>query len=165
MDALFINRYYPSQKLFEAFYKKTSQKYSRIIGIAGLAVLAVGLFTLAWSGGADLFFLLMGIVGAALCLALIFFHKIMARSAMGRTLKLHGGKVFQTTVSFAERIVLEEGEETLTLDYSDIVDVVDCETVLALMFGKANGVIVKKDGFFKGDLKSFSAFLSKKLEG
>lgn len=163
MEALFVNRYYPTKKLFEGFYKKTSQKYSKIIGFIGIALLAVTVLTLAWMNALDLFLLLFALVGFSLCLALILFHKIMAYGAMRRTLKEHDGKIYQTIVTFTDKITLREGSVSLSLNYKDIVKTVDCGGLLALMFSKSSGVIIKKDGFAQGDFKSFSAFLEKKL--
>lgn len=164
MEALFVNRYYPSQKLFEAFYKKTSQKYSKVIGIIGLSFLGVSILTLAWMNAVDLISFLISLIGAVLCLLLIFFHKVMARSAMRRTLKMHDGKILQTVVTLGDNITLREGDESISLAYGDLVKVIDCGNIYALMFGKSSGVIVKKDGFVKGDFKSFSAFIEKKLD-
>ncbi len=96
-------------------------------------------------------------------MALILFHKIMAYGAMRRTLKEHDGKIYQTIVTFTDKITLREGSVSLSLNYKDIVKTVDCGGLLALMFSKSSGVIIKKDGFAQGDFKSFSAFLEKKL--
>ena len=163
MEALFVNRYTPSIKLFERFYRKTALKYSRVIGIIGLASLAVLLLVLIWIGRSNTPILLAILVGAAFCFGLIFLHKLMAYGAMRRTMKAHGGDIYPTTVTFTDKITLREGTQTASLKYIELTEVVDCGSLLALLVGRGNGVIVKKDGFTKGDYKAFSAFLNEKI--
>lgn len=164
MDALFVNRYLPTIKLFETFYKKTSQKYSRVVGIIGLALVAVAFMTLYSFGGINYLMGAVSLFGVLLCFALIFFHKIMAYSAMRRTMKAHDGKILQTTVTFSDKITMREGTDTVSVKYSELTDVIDCGSLIALMAGKANGIIVKKDGFITGDVKSFLDFIEKKVK-
>lgn len=164
MEAQFVNRYEPSRKMFEEFYKQTSQKYSRIIGVIGLVLVLASGGALFAMGGLTWWLLVALIIGLLLCAALIFLHKVLAYSAMQHTLKTHGGKVHKTIVTFGSKITLQEGLASLSLRYEDIVKTVDCDTIYALMFGQANGVMVKKDGFVTGDYKSFKTFIEKKVE-
>ena len=128
-----------------------------------MSFLGVSILTLAWMNAVDLVSFLISLIGAVLCLLLIFFHKIMARAAMRRTLKMHGGKILQTVVTLGDNITLREGDESISLAYGDLVKVIDCGNIYALMFGKSSGVIVKKDGFVKGDFKAFPLLSRKSL--
>ena len=165
MEPIFVNRYTPSPKLFEVFYRHTSQKYTRIVGIIGLVLLVSALLTIGWIGALTPPLVLLTALGIGCCVLLIFFHKVAARGAINRTLKLHVGKIYETRVYFYEdHFRVTEGDEELSFHYEDITKVVECGgSLMALMFGSRSGIIIKKTGFPVGDLKSFNEFLGRKL--
>ena len=165
MEPLFLNHYTPSPKLFEVFYKYTSQKYTRVVGTIGLVLLVSALLTIGCLGALTPALVLASALGICVSILLIFFHKVAARGAINRTLKLHVGKIYDTYVYFYEdHFRMTEGDEELSFHYGDVTKVVECGgSLMALMFGSRSGVIIKKTGFAVGELKDFEAFLARKL--
>jgi len=165
MEPIFVNHYTPSPKLFEVFYKHTSQKYTRVVGVIGLVLLVSALLTLGCLNALTLPLVLVTALGVAVSVILLFFHKVAARGAINRTLKLHVGKIYDTYVYFYEDYFrMSEGDEELSFHYEDVTKVVECGgTLMALMFGSRSGVIIKKTGFAVGELRDFNEFLARKL--
>ena len=149
--------------MFEEFYRETSQKYSRIYGTIALVLIGFCCCFLYALGGLNWLFILLLILAALMSFALFFFHKLMAASTYKHTLKMHGGSVQRTTIRFTEEeITMTEGEYFLALDYDKIEKIVVSNHLISLMFGAANGVIVKRDGFSHGDPNAFLAFIERK---
>ncbi|MBE5766647.1 MAG: YcxB family protein [Clostridiales bacterium] len=105
-----------------------------------------------------------GIAGIfALCFALVYLLSPLV--PMYRILRAsqdaYGDEEVETLVTFADRIYIAEGEESASLDYSQVTNVRTLSEFYALEIDGKGALIVARNGFTTGKEEDFLPFLQK----
>ncbi len=91
-----------------------------------------------------------------------FGQLFMLKQLMDVNKRLHNGESAESIISFGDDIKINEGKQSLTVEYSQITNIYRMKTCSILMFTKQNGVIYLEDKFTKGNAKDFEGFILEK---
>lgn len=157
-EILFENRFYKDRKMLSEFFWKYSAVTSLWARIFIYAASGYALYSLIWGGavGADRTWKLVLIAVAVFSQ---FTPLINASLNIARTKAMNGGVVPEHIVTFGDDIVVQEGEQTLTLEYTRITKVVRLRESYVLMLNNRSGILIQPQGFTVGTFEEFKDFL------
>lgn len=161
MDILFENKYYFDKKSLIEYVKNVSCKFQRILGFLFLAFS----FFYVYLSFKYKDLILIGITGAlcVISLLLIFFHLIYIKKMEKNILIVHNGIIPESNIQFTEdNITIKEGKTLMEFEYSQIKNIKEYNSIYALMLGKRNGILVRKDSFTIGTFEEFKKFIAEK---
>lgn len=157
---MFENRYYTTQEIYKEYVRKVLcrriLRFGSVFSVIGAIAVVLSLQENTVNAA---------IVGTALFVILftmIIGPKLMLKQLMDVKNRLHNGEIVETIVSFGDDIKINEGKQSLTIEYSQITHIYKMKTCSALMFTKQNGIIFLEDKFTKGNAKDFEAFILEK---
>ncbi len=81
---------------------------------------------------------------------------------MRKTKKRNGGIVPETVISFGSSILIQEGDASMKVDYSQIRKVKRLKQSYVLLIGRRRGILVDYYGFAKGSYLELVEFLREK---
>lgn len=98
------------------------------------------------------------------CAFIIAFTALLSPIVMIKQLKdhdkrLHNGIHHETVLQFGEQVFMTEGSFSLTMEYSQFLEINYLKHSCVLMFSKYNGIIISPEGFYIGDFKTFQEFI------
>lgn len=159
-EILFENRFYKDKEMLSEFFWKNSAVTSLWARIFIYAASGYALYSLIWGGaaGSDR---IWKIVLLAVAVFSQFTPLINASLNIARTKAMNGGAVPEHVVTFGDDIVVQEGEQTLTVEYTRIVKAVRLKRSYALMIDSRSGILIRPDGFTVGTFAEFKDFLRK----
>ena len=164
MDMLFENRYYNEKNLYVEYIKDVYCKYTRRLGfvilIFGIFYSCLYIFKIR-----TIPILILTILLLAFSLRLITFHNIYQKHFKKIAFNLHNGKIHESIFQFTEnKVSLKEGTILIEVDYSQIKNLREYKCIYALMIGKRQGLILKKDSFSIGTFDEFKKFIVDKTK-
>lgn len=157
----FENRYYTSDEMLRAYIRKVICKNIFRAGIAFSALSALMLL-ITCMGKDYVFAAVFGVCLIVLLSVVLFTPMLTLRQVKESNTRLHNGKECETVVGFGDRITMQEGTVSLTVEYSQIQRIVELPAVCVLMIGKQNAVLVDPAGFSVGTYPAFLEFIREK---
>lgn len=157
---MFENRFYTTQEIYKEYVRKVLCR--RILRV-GSIFLVIGAITMVLS--LQEYTVNAAMVGTALFVivfTMLLGPKLMLKQLMDVNKRLHNGRSEECIISFNEDIKINEGKQSLAIEYSQITNIYRMKTCSALMFTKQNGIIYLEDKFTKGNAKEFEGFILEK---
>jgi hypothetical protein len=157
---MFENRYYTTQEIYKEYVRKVLCRRILRLGSIFLVIGAVAMVLSLQENTVN-----AAIVGTALFVILftmLLGPKLMLKQLMDVSKLLHNGESAESIISFDEDIKINEGKQSLTIEYSQITNIYRMKTCSVLMFTKQNGIIYLEEKFTKGNAKDFEGFILEK---
>lgn len=157
---MFENRYYTTQEIYKEYVRKVLCR--RIFRLGGI-FFVIGAVAMILS--LQEYTVNAAMVGTALFVivfTMLLGPKLMLKQLMDVKKRLHNGESPETIISFGDDIKINEGKQSLSIEYSQITNIYRMKTCSVLMFTKQNGVIYLEDKFTKGNAKEFEEFILEK---
>ena len=164
MEARFINRYTSNDKMLKEYINKVLLRKINIVGIT-IAVIGAVNTALSLYRADDFWVGLYGGCTLVCLLTLIISPWLSLRQFKETERRIHNGKKYETEIRFGDKIEIEEGTFSLTLEHSQITDIYFLKNIIVFKFGKQNSIILVPDGFVKGTLDEFCEYISSEYAG
>lgn len=159
-EILFENRIYLTTVIVTEYYRKAAPMTSKLLDAAAIGlVVAMNLFMLWEHNFAWPMLLIISIFAIGFIQSK---WKRVAEKNIQQRRKLNGGKDPEQIVRFGDEITSEFGNVRNAFQYSQIEKTIRMKHSYALMVDDRMGILITEDGFAKGDMESFRAFLRKK---
>ena len=157
--------------IFESRYKVTKDIYKeyvykvlcRDLILNGILIVLLSIFLCAnlWGSNVSITLFLVTFFVSIFCI--IFVPIVSLKSLMKLDKKLTGDKEHpETIVTFSDKITLIEGEQKITIEYSQIEKYYRLKSFSILMFSKQNGIMFDENNFTKGNKEDFESFIIQK---
>lgn len=163
MTTQFENEYYTSDQMISEYVHQVLCKPLKRHGaiFSGLALVML-MLTMKQEGSP--FKYIFGV-----CLIIIISTTLLSPYLTIKQIKdndrqIHGGQKMLTKTQFGKVIQITEGTFSLTVNYTQIIEIYELKSVYVMMFGKRNGIVIAPDAFTKGDFESFKVFIRKKCK-
>lgn len=158
---MFENRYTVTKEMYKEYVNKVICRniyiYSTVVLVLALIETFINLYNKDYS------MITLNVLVFVICLfAMILTPKIALSNLMEVDKKLHSGTRPETVVTFNEKIVLTEGEQTIKIDYSQIQSYIRMKNSSVLMFAKQNGIMFVENNFINGNKEEFEKFILEK---
>ncbi len=164
MELLFENRYYNEKNLYVEYIKDTHCKYTRRLGfiilIADIFYTYFYIFKLR-----KISMLIVAVFLLMISLLLIFYYKFYQLHFKKFASNLHNGKIQESIFQFTEdKIILKEGTISMEFEYNQVKNLKEYKLTYALMIGKTQGLLLKKDSFSIGTFDEFKKFIVNRIK-
>ena len=74
---------------------------------------------------------------------------------------MHNGVIPESSIQFTENnIIIKERKILMEFEYNQIKKIKEYSKIYALMLGKRNGILLKKDSFTIGTFEEFKKFIN-----
>lgn len=165
MDILFENKYYLDNESLSEYVKDIFCKYIRIMGVITLAISIFYTYLSITSMSTNFIFIAITILLYIISVRLIFYHLVYIKNMKKTSLALHNGIIPESVFQFtADMIILKEGKILMEFEYNQIKAIKEYRNTYALMIGKKNGLLLKKDGFSIGTFEEFKKFINSSIQ-
>lgn len=155
MDEIYINEYKEDKKLISEYVNGVLMKNIIIFGvIVEFAAAGILVYNIIVSNT------LMIIVSCACIvavLAILVFSPIIIKKQLSDTKK--GEEPKNYVIKFGDSIEITEGDKTVIAEYKDIKKIYYLKNCAVVNFTDGSGIIIKNDGFTKGNLDGFKSFI------
>lgn len=168
MNILFENKYYFDKKSLIEYVKNVPCKNTRILGFFFLIIsFFYGYFAFKYSRFSFIYQRLIIAVISLLIfiisLRLIFYYLIYLKKMEKNILIIHNGIIPESNIQFTEdNITIKEGKTLMEFEYNQIKNIKEYKSIYALMLGKRNGILLRKDHFTIGTFEEFKKFINNK---
>lgn len=154
----FENRYSPTEAILKIYSKEIlTKRFQRQFWIL------VVIFALLMIPGFMIpDYIILALTGGCMVLSLILtlsLPHLMLRRILRTQKQVYGDKLPTTLVQLGDQIRLQEGPCDITMAYDQITEIYLLPKIIVLMSGKANGILMKRDGFTRGDVQEFPSFI------
>lgn len=151
----FVNTYTPDKKLMLEYYSEIVYPHRTIqaVGIFTAAIAMIAAFFFIPSP--KIYYICLPVISVFLIAAgitILFSPRLVAASSVAK------GESKVTTVSFGDKISVNEYGYEICYDYSDIVSVKESTSLFAISLIQGATVIVKKGAFAIGNERDFRGF-------
>lgn len=151
-------RYLATDEMYREYVRRVLCRRLFLIGtLAALISLAALGFTLR--EGDRVFATLFGGCLVIVLLTILLSPSLLLRQLRENEQALHGGHKYETVVRFGNRILIQEGDFSLAVDYEQIRSVRPLKYSCVLMFGPRSAVMVSPDHFTIGTYADFLTFV------
>ena len=158
---MFINKFYGSDEMLKEYINKVllrkMRKRSMIFAIIAILLLIICIMEWAYM-----------IAGVLACCAFMFVFlyvatpRIMIREIKKQDRVLHNGESFESIITFGDKIVIEEGDVTISTAYSQIIKLHKLDLSWVLMTDKDSGVMIEPNSFGDKSIEEFEVFICEK---
>ena len=158
---MFVNRYYGSDEMLKEYINKVLLKKMRkknlIFAIIAIIIMVICII--------DQAYMIAGVL--ACCAFMMVFLYIATPRIMMREIKkqdriLHNGESHETIITFGDKIVIEEGDVTISTAYSQITKLHKLDLSWVLMTGKDSCVMIEPNSFVDKAIDEFEVFICEK---
>jgi len=166
LETLFENDFELTKELYnnvaEKLYKKFRKAYRAFVLVAFIATAGMFLFSLTLKD--FLWFSIFTIVSDAFfCFMYFKAHLLYTGRKYKQMETLNGSIPHFTTLFYNDKIDVTTPRSMLTVYYDQITDVIETDKMYLLLVDK-QGIMLKKDGFTKGNLDGLKALLKDKCK-
>jgi hypothetical protein len=154
---MFENRYYTTQEIYKEYVRKVLChrifRLGSIFFVIGAVAMILSLQEYTVNAA------MIGTALFVLLFTMLLGPKLMLKQLMDVNKRLHNGQSEECIISFDEDIKINEGKQSLAIEYSQITNIYRMKTCSVLMFTKQNGIIYLEDKFTKGNAEEFEGFI------
>ena len=150
-DYIIQNRYTRQEDMLREYAQKVLAKRVRYGAVLGL-VLTVFITAASAVHKDKMTALVFAICSLIPLITLFIAPKLAYNDLLNKEKQIHGGKTdYETVISMAEHIIIQEDGYTAQAEYKNIIAVYYLEKSCVLMLSKTNGILLDVNGFSKGD--------------
>ncbi|WP_316569410.1 YcxB family protein [Neobacillus sp. YIM B06451] len=162
METVFQNEYTVTKERFMEWAKNPIQRnYFSVFWL--LFTIVTFVLSIYYFFIHDTAFSFFYLVLTAYCVYRGFFRTRMFTARQYKALTIvQQGKEWDRVIQFADTILVSDGNNTMTLQWNQIVKLIDQKNELILVFPKGMGIRLDKSGFTKGSQAEFLEVIKNK---
>lgn len=160
---MFVNRFYGTDEMLKEYINKILCKKIRKKNIPFVIVALIVLCICINNHD----YVIAGILACAafiLSFIAIFMPVFMFKEIKKQDKIMHNGADPETIITFGDKIIMEEGDVTLSFAYAQIIKLYKLDLCWALMISKDNGIMIEPNSFDDKSCDEFEKFIYEKCE-